>query len=96
MSTQGLTRVAALLAVLLWSTAGGAQSYPIKPVRIIVPYQAGQGTDVAARYQVVAFKSPADTPAMPGMLRRSAAFAPRYRKFESISLQQRVVRTFGS
>ena len=50
MSTQGLTRVAALLAVLLWSTAGGAQSYPIKPVRIIVPYQAGQGTDVAARY----------------------------------------------
>ena len=50
MSTQGLTRVAALLAVLLWSAAGGAQTYPIKPVRIIVPYQAGQGTDVAARY----------------------------------------------
>ena len=50
MSTQGLTRVAALPAVLLWSTAGGAQTYPIKPVRIIVPYQAGQGTDVAARY----------------------------------------------
>jgi hypothetical protein len=39
---------------------------------------------------VVSFKSPADTPAMPGMLRKSAAFAPRYRKFESISLQQRV------
>ena len=27
---------------------------------------------------------------MPGMLRKSAAFAPRYRKFESISLQQTV------
>jgi hypothetical protein len=27
---------------------------------------------------------------MPGMLRKSAAFAPRYRKFESISLQGRV------
>jgi hypothetical protein len=39
---------------------------------------------------VVSFESPADAPAMPGMLRKSAAFAPRYRKFESISLQQRV------
>jgi hypothetical protein len=42
-------------------------------------------------HPVVSFKSPADTPAMPGMLRKSAAFAPRYRKFESISLQGRVV-----
>jgi hypothetical protein len=41
-------------------------------------------------HQVVSFKSPADTPAMPGMLRKSAAFVPRYQKFESISLQQTV------
>ena len=27
-----------------------AQTWPTKAVRIIVPYQAGQGTDVAARY----------------------------------------------
>ena len=27
-----------------------AQTYPTRPVRIIVPYQAGQGTDVVARY----------------------------------------------
>jgi tripartite-type tricarboxylate transporter receptor subunit TctC len=27
-----------------------AQTYPSRTVRIIVPYQAGQGTDVAARY----------------------------------------------
>jgi hypothetical protein len=47
-------------------------------------------------HQVVSFKSPADTPAMPGMLRKSTAFVPRYQKFESISLQQRVGRTFGS
>jgi hypothetical protein len=39
---------------------------------------------------VVSFKSPADTPAMPGMLRKSTAFVPRYQKFESISLQRRV------
>ena len=39
---------------------------------------------------MVSFKSPADTPAKPGMLRKSTAFVPRYQKFESISLQQRV------
>lgn len=27
-----------------------AQSYPTKPVRIVVPYQPGQGTDVATRF----------------------------------------------
>jgi hypothetical protein len=41
-------------------------------------------------HQVESFKSPADTPAMPGMLRKSTAFVPRYQKFESISLQRRV------
>ncbi len=29
---------------------GGGDNHPSKPVRIIVPYQAGQGNDVAARY----------------------------------------------
>ena len=38
------------LLALLWSCASVAQCYPTKPVRIIVPYQAGQGTDVVARY----------------------------------------------
>src|SRR5215472_15536396 len=33
---------------------------------------------------------------MPGMLRKSTAFVPRYQWFESISLQQRVMQTFGS
>src|SRR5215831_7960321 len=32
---------------------------------------------------------------MPGILRKSAAFVLRYEKFESISLQRRVGRTFG-
>jgi tripartite-type tricarboxylate transporter receptor subunit TctC len=35
---------------LSWSAASRAESWPAKPVKIIVPYQAGQGTDVAARY----------------------------------------------
>ena len=43
-------RWAAGLLTLLWSCAAAAQSYPTKTVRIIVPYQAGQGTDVVARY----------------------------------------------
>jgi hypothetical protein len=41
---------------------------------------------------VVSFKSPADTLTMPGMLRKSTAFVPRYQKFESISLQKRVCK----
>ena len=38
------------LLALLSSYAATAQTYPTRPVRIIVPYQAGQGTDVVARY----------------------------------------------
>jgi len=42
----------AALAVVLLATASLAlaQAYPSKPVRIVVAYQAGQGTDVATRY----------------------------------------------
>lgn len=40
--------------VALWLTVVGAtvlaSPYPSKPIRIIVPYQPGQGTDVATRY----------------------------------------------
>jgi tripartite-type tricarboxylate transporter receptor subunit TctC len=50
MTGKTLTWVAALLAAVLWSVGASAQTYPAKPVKIIVPYQAGQGTDVAARY----------------------------------------------
>jgi tripartite-type tricarboxylate transporter receptor subunit TctC len=32
------------------SHAAMAQAYPTKPIRIIVAYQAGQGTDIATRY----------------------------------------------
>src|SRR5215469_8499892 len=38
------------LVALLSSSFALAQAYPTNPIRIIVPYQAGQGTDVATRY----------------------------------------------
>jgi tripartite-type tricarboxylate transporter receptor subunit TctC len=43
-------RVVSALFALLLALPAVAQSYPTRPVRLIVPYQAGQGTDVAARY----------------------------------------------
>jgi len=43
-----LTRALALLACLA-STAAFAQPYPSKPIRLVVPFAAGQGADVASR-----------------------------------------------
>ncbi|MFA7669930.1 MAG: tripartite tricarboxylate transporter substrate-binding protein, partial [Burkholderiaceae bacterium] len=45
-----LKTLALATAALLMSGAAAASSYPDKSVRIIVPYQAGQGTDIATRY----------------------------------------------
>ena len=45
-----MKRVFALLMALLLALPAAAETYPSRPVRVIVPYQAGQGTDVAARY----------------------------------------------
>src|SRR5690554_3132173 len=48
---RSLKRITLLAATLLFSgNALAAENYPSKPVRIIMPYQAGQGTDIATRY----------------------------------------------
>lgn len=47
---QPIRLLTTFLLGLLCAALAAAQGYPSKPVRIIVPYQAGQGTDVATRY----------------------------------------------
>ncbi|MEO7404443.1 MAG: tripartite tricarboxylate transporter substrate binding protein [Burkholderiales bacterium] len=50
MDTSRFKRVCAFVATLLWGGACYAQgSYPVKPVRIVVPSASGGGTDILAR-----------------------------------------------
>jgi tripartite-type tricarboxylate transporter receptor subunit TctC len=44
------SRIAAALLMSLCAVAAQAETWPARPVKLIVPYAAGQGTDVAGRY----------------------------------------------
>ena len=46
---RGLALAAAALAAMLAAPAAEAQPYPNKPVKVIVPFAAGGGTDVLTR-----------------------------------------------
>src|SRR3546814_4249957 len=44
------TMLAACILAAAAAPASAQQAYPSKPVKIVVAYTAGQGTDVASRY----------------------------------------------
>lgn len=48
--TQRIKMLICIVLALAITSVGHAQNYPSKPVRIIVPYAAGQGTDSVTRY----------------------------------------------
>ena len=47
---QGLLRFFALTTYLVIPAAAFAQSFPSKPIKVIVPYAAGGAADLMARY----------------------------------------------
>src|SRR5262245_61627001 len=49
MKRRAFAGAASLVASLAFAPAANTQTWPAKPIRIVVPYQAGQGTDVGAR-----------------------------------------------
>ena len=49
MKRQLVRILAAVLTALLCSNAGWSQNYPARPVRLVVPFPPGGGTDIVAR-----------------------------------------------
>jgi len=46
---MSVLRAACIASLILWTVPAGAQGYPEKPVRMIVPFPAGGGSDTAGR-----------------------------------------------
>lgn len=46
---SGLLKTVTLIVVIAWTSAAGAQSYPAKPIRILIGFPAGSTVDILAR-----------------------------------------------
>lgn len=50
------------VVALLWPISAGAQQWPVKPVRVIVPFETGGGTDIQARLLAKSFQESTGKP----------------------------------
>ncbi len=46
---SGLLKTVTLIVVIAWTSAAGAQSYPARPIRILIGFPAGSTVDILAR-----------------------------------------------
>ena len=46
---MGLRHTAFVLCIAAYTSVGAAQDYPVKPIRMLVGFAPGGGTDVVAR-----------------------------------------------
>src|ERR1041384_6941982 len=57
-----MPRLAAALACFLVASAAGAQSFPAKPIRVIIPFVAGGSSDIVGRAIAAKFPRPLGEP----------------------------------
>jgi tripartite-type tricarboxylate transporter receptor subunit TctC len=88
-----------ICAATLWAAAAAAETYPSRPVRIIVPYPAGQATDILARVLADGLTQPLGQPVVvenkPGAGGTIAAAAAARSEPDGHTLMMATISTHG-